>query len=299
MKIFESGHYFDVFSLYIKDKRNISEEKYNIKQINPIIENTNWVLNKDLEEEEVEEVLNKVEKKRNKIIQIALEEREEIENVYGISADKIDLESVNEIDRNKIKNKVLSIEKRATDTDIYSLIHGGVISYIELDEDIEVLPKEYGGNINIYGKLDNSINDYWCIVLRGNKDIKSIIESKETYYLEGICIPLSYINNNKFYKKIRKYSKEDVLIDECYYYIDLSLKGKCKLGLQEWPKASKEILKRYIGNLILNEECPYYGRIGEMKSKDDIDRILRMVENTKRLIKELTCSGVINTIESI
>lgn len=299
MKIFESGYYFDVFSLYIKDKKDISEEnKYNIKQINPIIENLDWVLNKDLDEEEINELLYKVESKKNKIIQIALEEREEIEKVHGKFVDKINIDTINDIDRNRLKNNILSIEKRATESDIYSLISTPLIKYIELEEGIEILPKEYGGNINIYGELKDGY-DTWCIVLSGNKDIKSIIELNQTYYLEGICIPISYINNNKFYKKIKSFTKEDISLTESYYYLDLSVKGKCNLGLQEWPKANKKVIDRYMGNMVLNEDCPYYGRLINIGEKEDIDKGIKIIRDTKKLVKELTCSGVLSTIDNI
>lgn len=303
MKIFESGSYFDVFSIVLKveNKESNKPERFNIEQINPLGDDIRRSLNEELKEEEVEEILGKVIYKRDKLIQLSLEVKEELTKTYGLKENNINIDDINEVDWSLIKNKILDIESRATDNDIQSLIFNPFISYISLPNKIVPLPNDKEGTTLLYKDLEDD-NDHWCLVVEGvegNRNCDRLIKSKDTFYLELVGIPYSLIKTNRLYKCIKCISDEDLKIEEMHYYIDLSIKGTCKLGLLEWPKADQKIISNYLGNITFNEELPFYGRVKKIKSRKNIDNGVEIIRNTKALMKELISSGVIDTIDNI
>ncbi|MEI2423278.1 hypothetical protein V6O07_23610 [Arthrospira platensis SPKY2] len=287
MKIFESGNYYDILSLFLVNKKG--DNKFNITEINPIIKTRENCLIIDLEsEKETKDLIEKIYNKKNKILRIILENKEK----YG--------KNLSESIQIEIKNRILKEEPRVTDSDIKSLIGIYSIPYIEIEQ-LELLPIELDGNIEIYGKKQN-INDNWCIILTDldkitNENID--IEEEVDYYLNGIAIPKSEIEKSLYLKKIKNIKKEELKLEKSFFYLDLSIKGKFKYGIQEWPNAKKKNIENYVGKITFNSQLPIYNQLTKIKSIENIDESIELIEKTKLQLKDIASSRIINTIEDL
>lgn len=286
MKIFESGNYYDVLSILLTNKK---ENRFNITEVNPIIKTRENCLIEDLDkEDEIKNLIEKIYNKKNKILRIILESKEK---------------NGNEIPEDEwigLKNKIIKEEPRVTDNEIKALINVPLIPYIEIEK-ASLLPIELGGNIEIKGEKKDQ-KDNWCIIVTDldkiiNPNIE--IEKEIDYYLNGIAVPKSEIENSLYFKKIKELKEEELKVEEVYYYLDLSIKGKFKYGVQDWPDAKEKKVRNYIGKITFNTNLPIHNQLIKIKDINNIDEGIELIKKTKTQLKDSASSLIINTIEDL